>query len=55
LEPPPREMHQLLGAIYRNQAAMDDLVSVKSGTVSPEAFFSPDYIARTFQAATVPG
>jgi 2-polyprenyl-6-methoxyphenol hydroxylase-like FAD-dependent oxidoreductase len=54
LEPPPPEMQQLLGAIYGNQAAMDDFVSVNAGTLSPEVFFSPERIARTFQAA-VPG
>lgn len=55
LEPPPPEMQQLLGAIYGNQAAMDDFVSVNAGTLSPEVFFSPEHIARTFQAAAVSG
>jgi 2-polyprenyl-6-methoxyphenol hydroxylase-like FAD-dependent oxidoreductase len=55
LEPPPPEMQQLLGAIYGNQGAMDDFVSVNAGTLSPEVFFSPECIAQTFQAATVPG
>jgi 2-polyprenyl-6-methoxyphenol hydroxylase-like FAD-dependent oxidoreductase len=55
LEPPPPEMQQLLGAIYGNQGAMDDFVSVNAGTLSAEVFFSPEYIAQTFQAATVPG
>jgi hypothetical protein len=54
LQPPPPEMQQLLGAIYGNQAAMDDFVSVNAGTLSPEVFFSPEHIARTFQAVTVP-
>ena len=44
-------MQQLLAAIQGNQAAMDDFVSVNAGTLSPEAFFSPEYIARTFEAA----
>jgi len=48
-------MQQLLGAIYGNQAAMDDFVSVNAGTLSPEVFFSPEHIARTFQAAAVSG
>jgi hypothetical protein len=43
-------MQQLLGAIYGNQAAMDDFVSVNAGTLSPEVFFSPEYITRTLQA-----
>jgi 2-polyprenyl-6-methoxyphenol hydroxylase-like FAD-dependent oxidoreductase len=55
LKPPPPEMQQLLGAIYGNQAAMDDFVSVNAGTLSPEVFFSAEHIARTFQAATVTG
>jgi hypothetical protein len=33
LEPPPPETQQLLGAIYGNQAAMDDFVSVNAGTL----------------------
>jgi hypothetical protein len=55
LEPPPPEMQQLLGAMYGNQAAMDDFVSVNAGTLSPEVFFSPEYIGRTFGAAAIPG
>jgi flavin-dependent dehydrogenase len=55
LEPAPPEMQQLLGAIYGNQEAMDDFVSVNAGTLSPEAFFSPERISRTFEAAAVPG
>jgi hypothetical protein len=51
----PAKMQELLGAVYGNQAAMDDFVSVNAGTLSPEVFFSPEYIVRTFQAATVPG
>ena len=41
LEPPPSKMQQLLGAVYGNQAAMDDFVSVNAGTLSLEVFFSP--------------
>ena len=55
LEPPPPEMQQLLGAIYGNQAAMDDFVSVNAGTLSPGVFFSPEHISRTFEAAAIPG
>jgi 2-polyprenyl-6-methoxyphenol hydroxylase-like FAD-dependent oxidoreductase len=54
LEPPPAEMQQLLAAIQGNQAAMDDFVSVNAGTFSPEAFFSPEYLARVFEAAAMP-
>jgi 2-polyprenyl-6-methoxyphenol hydroxylase-like FAD-dependent oxidoreductase len=54
LEPPPPEMQQLLGAIYGNQEAMDDFVSVNAGTLSPEVFFSPERISRTFEAAAIP-
>jgi hypothetical protein len=51
LEPPPPEMQQLLGAIRGSQAAMDDFVSVNAGTLSPEAFFSPERISRVFEHA----
>jgi hypothetical protein len=54
LEPPPQETQQLLGAIYGNQVAMDDFVSVNAGTLAPEVFFSPENISRTFEAA-IPG
>jgi 2-polyprenyl-6-methoxyphenol hydroxylase-like FAD-dependent oxidoreductase len=40
LEPPPPEMQQLLGAIYGNQPAMDDFVSIVAGTLSPFDFFA---------------
>jgi hypothetical protein len=33
LEPPPSKMQQLLGAMFGNQAAMDDFVSVNAGTL----------------------
>jgi hypothetical protein len=33
---------------------MDDFVSVNAGTFSPEAFFSPEYLARVFEAAAMP-
>jgi 2-polyprenyl-6-methoxyphenol hydroxylase-like FAD-dependent oxidoreductase len=54
LDPPPAEMQQLLAAISGNQAAMDDFVSVNAGTLSPEAFFSPEHLARVFEAAAIP-
>jgi hypothetical protein len=52
LQPPP-EMQQLLGAIQGNQPAMDDFISVNAGTLSPEVFFSPEHLARTFEAAPI--
>ena len=55
LEPPPSKMQQLLGAVYGNQAAMDDFVSLNAGTLSPDVFFSPERISRTFEAAAIPG
>jgi flavin-dependent dehydrogenase len=51
LEPPPPEMQQLLGAVHGNRDAMDDFVSVVSGTVSPAEFFDPDNIGRIMSAA----
>jgi len=51
LEAPPPEMQQLLAAVYGNQAAMDDFVSVVAGTVSPAEFFAPDNIARIMAGA----
>ena len=53
LQPPPPEMQQLLGAIQGNQPAMDDFISVNAGTLSPEIFFSPEHLARTFEAAAI--
>ena len=53
LQPPPPEMQQLLGAIQGNQTAMDDFISVNAGTLSPEVFFSPEHLARTFEAAAI--
>ena len=53
LQPPPPEMQQLLGAIQGNQQAMDDFISVNAGTLSPEVFFSPEHLARTFEAAAI--
>ena len=53
LQQPPPEMQQLLGAIQGNQPAMDDFISVNAGTLSPEVFFSPEHLARTFEAAAI--
>lgn len=55
LEPPPPEMQQLLGAVSGNQDAMDDFASVAAGTLSPEAFFSPEHIGQVMGAAAARG
>ena len=51
LEAPPPEMQQLLGAVYGNQEAMNDFVSIVAGTLSPAEFFAPENIGRLMQAA----
>ena len=50
LEPPPPEVQQLLGAASGNVDAMNDFVSVIAGTLSPMAFFDPDYITSIIGA-----
>jgi flavin-dependent dehydrogenase len=52
LEPPPPELQQLLGAACGNQAAMDALVSVNAGTLSPAEFFAPEHIGQIMGAAS---
>lgn len=54
LEPPPPEMQQLLGAVYGDQDAMDDFVSVSAGTLSPAAFFAPENVGAIMQRAAAP-
>jgi len=54
LEAPPAEMQQLLGALQGDQEAMDQFVSVNAGTLSPEAFFSPENIGAIMQRRMVP-
>jgi len=54
LEPPPREMQQLLGAVHGNQEAMDGFVSVVAGTMSPVEFFSPGNIDQIMHAVPRP-
>jgi flavin-dependent dehydrogenase len=51
LEPPPPDLAQLLGAVSRNQAAMDDFVRMAAGVMSPAVFFSEENIGRV-QAVT---
>ncbi len=53
LEPPPPELQQLLGAVQGDQEAMDQFVSVNAGTLSPEAFFSPENIGAIMQRRMV--
>jgi len=55
LEPPPPDLQQVLGAVYGNQDAMDDFVSLTAGTVSPAAFFDPENVGRIMGAAAVAG
>jgi flavin-dependent dehydrogenase len=51
LEPPPPELQQLLGALYGNEAAMDDFVSLTAGTISPIDFFDPANLGQLMAAA----
>jgi 2-polyprenyl-6-methoxyphenol hydroxylase-like FAD-dependent oxidoreductase len=51
LEPPPPEMQQLLGAIHRNQKAMDGFARMNAGTVSPAEFFAPENVKVMTAAA----
>ncbi len=50
-KPPPPETQQLLGAVYGNQEAMDDFISVQAGTLPIPEFFNPDNIGRIMAAA----
>lgn len=45
-EEPPPEFQQLLGAIARNQPAMDDFTGMFAGSISPSTFFDPGRLAR---------
>jgi flavin-dependent dehydrogenase len=51
IEPPPPEMQQLLGAVYGNDEAMSDFVSVLAGTVPPPQFFAPENVGRIMAQA----
>jgi flavin-dependent dehydrogenase len=51
LEPPPPEMQALFGAIQRDQAAMDEFVSVMAGTLPPPQFFAPENLGRLMASA----
>ena len=51
LEPPLPEMQQLIGAMYGNQEAMDDFVSVMAGTLPAPEFFAPENAGRIISQA----
>jgi hypothetical protein len=51
LAPPSSQMQQLLGAIHGNQEAMDGYVQMYAGTISPEAFLSPENVGKLIAAA----
>jgi flavin-dependent dehydrogenase len=50
-EPAPAQMQHLLAAVYGNQDAMDDFVSLTAGTLSPAEFFAPENIRRIMASA----
>jgi hypothetical protein len=50
MQPPPRQMLQLLAQIQGNQAAMDAFVSINAATVSPADFFNPAYLGQLLAA-----
>lgn len=52
LQPPPREMQQLLAAVAASQDAMDGFVSVVAGTLPVPDFFGPENAARIMSGAT---
>ena len=51
LQPPPPDLQQLIGAMRRNQAAMDDFVSVQASTLPAPQFFAPANVARIMAQA----
>ena len=51
MEPPPAEMLELFGAIYGNQEATDDFVSVMAGTLPVAQFFAPENVGRLIATA----
>jgi 2-polyprenyl-6-methoxyphenol hydroxylase-like FAD-dependent oxidoreductase len=50
MEPPPPEMQQLLGAVARNQDAMDGWCRMNAGVTSPAEFLAPDNVGKIFAA-----
>jgi 2-polyprenyl-6-methoxyphenol hydroxylase-like FAD-dependent oxidoreductase len=53
MEPPSAQKEALLGAVYGNEEAMDDFVSVAAGTLPVSGFFAPDNVERIFTQAMV--
>jgi hypothetical protein len=51
LEPPPPELQQLLGAMHRNQDAMNGFARVNAGMTSPAQFFSEENVGHIFASA----
>lgn len=53
LQPPARQLQQLLGAVSASQEAMDGFVSVQASTLPVPAFFAPENVARIMGEAGV--
>ena len=51
LEPPPPELQQVLSAVARSQAAMDEFARVIAGATPPDEFFSEENVGRMLAAA----
>ena len=51
-QPPSPEEEALFGAVYGNQIAMDDFMSVIAGTMPVEEFFDPANVGSYFADAT---
>ncbi len=51
LQPPPRDMQQLIGAMDGNPEAMDEFVSVQAATLPAPEFFAPENVGRIMAAA----
>ena len=51
LEAPPDEMQQLLAAVSKSQASMDEFASIQAGTMPIPEFFDPDHVGAIFERA----
>ena len=51
LEPLPPQMQLLFAAVHRDQSAMDALVRMNAGTISPAEFFAPENVTAIMAAA----
>ena len=51
LEPPPRDLVELIDAAAGNQEAMDQFCRVNAGVSPPAEFFAPHNVGRIFAAA----